>query len=57
MRASCNQRELLRVVDSEQVEIHVVDDVSGRRSFRRRIHMPVAAACHYQQRQKHGSKK
>src|SRR5271166_217158 len=55
MSSSCSERELLRVVDREKVEIHVGDDVSGRRSFRRRIDMPIASA--QQQRQEHGGKK
>src|SRR5208282_605749 len=55
MRGGFNQREMLRVVNSEKVEIHIGDDVSGRRSFRRRIDMPIASA--QQQRQEHGGKK
>jgi hypothetical protein len=46
MRGGFNQRELLRVVDSEKAEVHIRDDVSRGRRFRRRIDMPVAAAKH-----------
>src|SRR5208283_4211383 len=57
MSSSCSQRELLRVVDREKVEIHVGNDISGRRSLRRRIHMSVAADRRHQQRQEHRGKK
>ena len=43
MRGGFRERELLRVVDSEQVEIYVGNDVSGRWRFRRRINIPPAA--------------
>lgn len=48
MRSGGSQRELLRVVDREKVEIHVGNDVSGRWRCRRRIDRPVAAAEHRQ---------
>src|SRR5208283_5198637 len=50
-----NQGEVLRVVNSEKVEIHVGNDVSGRRCFRCRIYGPIAANQH--QRQEYGGKK
>jgi len=42
MRGGFNQRELLRVVDSEKVEIHIRNDVSRRRRFRCRINRSAA---------------
>src|SRR5208337_3572002 len=50
-----NQGEVLRVVNSEKVEIHVGNDVSGRRCFRCRIYGPIAANQY--QRQEYGGKK
>ena len=51
MSSSCSEREMLRVVDREKVEIHVGDDVSGGWRCRRRIDRPVAAAEHRQYEQ------
>ena len=51
MRSGCGQREMLRVVDREKVEIHVRNDVSGGWRCRRRIDRPVAAAKHRQYEQ------
>ncbi len=51
MRSGGGQRELLRVVDREKVEIHVGNDVSGGWRCRRRIDRPVAAAEHRQYEQ------
>jgi hypothetical protein len=46
MRGGLDQRELLRMFDREKIEIHVGDDVGGRRRFRGRVDVSVAAAEH-----------
>ena len=51
MRSGCGQREMLRVVDREKVEIHIGNNVSGGWCCRRRIDRPVAAAKHRQYEQ------
>jgi hypothetical protein len=51
MRSGGSQRELLRVVDREKVEIHIGNNVSGGWRCRRRIDRPVAAAKHRQYEQ------
>jgi len=51
MRSGGSQREMLRVVDREKVEIHVGNDVGGGWRCRRRIDRPVAAAEHRQYEQ------
>ena len=51
MRSGCSQREMLRVIDREKVEIYVRNDVSGGWRCCRRIDRPVAAAEHRQYEQ------
>ena len=55
MRGGFDQRKLLRVIDSEEAEVHVGNDVRRRWRFRRCIDTPVAAAKH--KRRDHGEKK
>src|SRR6266481_8032096 len=55
MRARRHQRELLRVVDLEEVEVDVGHDVGRRRSFRRGISTSITAEN--RQRQEHGNEK
>src|ERR1022692_3024211 len=51
MRSGGSQRELLRVVDREKVEIHIGNNFSGGWRCRHRIDRPVAAAKHRQYEQ------
>ena len=51
MRGSRSQRELLWVINREEVEIHIGNDVSGRRRFRRCVGRSVAAGKHWQREQ------
>lgn len=55
MRGGCCERELLRMVDSEEAEVDIRNNLRRRRSFRRGIDTLVATAK--QQRQKYGDEK
>ena len=57
MRGSCNDRELLRTVDSEKGGIYARNDISGRRRLRRRISMRAVTAAKKQQGQEGDQKK